>query len=47
MTEHTTVKTINRVGKFIKEYREANDMTQLDLAKHPKLNYKYPNFIEC
>ena len=39
------VNPVNLTGKMIKKYRDENGFTQLDLAKHPRLNYKYSNFI--
>lgn len=35
----------DRTAKMIRRYREDNDITQLDLARHPRLGYNYPNFI--
>jgi len=36
---------VNRTGKMIRRYREDNDLTQLELAQQPGLNYGYANFI--
>jgi len=41
MPEDTLTK--NRIGKMIKDYRERNDLTQLDFAK--MIGYNYGNFI--